>query len=118
MSTQDFRFQLNAVSLGLISAGFLATYLLLSVLLDPCRSIPGPFIARFTKLWTLYQVFKGDYEVTAAKLHRKYGPIVRVQPGQYIVHDVATAKAMFQVSGPVWVKVRTHEKNQSAGWDI
>ena len=107
MSIQDLQFPLNAVSVGLISVGLLATYLILSVFLDPCRSVPGPFITRFTNLWNVYHVFRGDYEVTANELHSKYGPIVRVQPGQYIVHDVATAKAMLQVSGPVWVKVYT-----------
>lgn len=51
------------------------------------RSIPGPTIAAYTGLWRLVDVWKGDAHHTAIKLHRKYGPLVRVGPNHVSVGD-------------------------------
>ena len=40
---------------------------------DPLRSVPGPFWARFTRLWYLNEVAKGHFEKTDIRLHKKYG---------------------------------------------
>lgn len=40
---------------------------------DPLINIPGPFWARYTRLWQFWQYTKGDYEKTAIKLHARYG---------------------------------------------
>jgi hypothetical protein len=40
---------------------------------DPLSSVPGPFVARLTRLWELVQVRKGAFETTNIELHRKYG---------------------------------------------
>jgi hypothetical protein len=37
------------------------------------RSVPGPFVASFTRLWKLRQMFRGDMHLTDIALHRKYG---------------------------------------------
>jgi len=44
-----------------------------SCLTSPLRSIPGPFLARFTKLWYLWRVYNGHFEQENITLHRKYG---------------------------------------------
>lgn len=44
-----------------------------SCLTSPLHSIPGPFIARFTKLWYLWRVYNGHFEQENIELHRKYG---------------------------------------------
>lgn len=44
-----------------------------SCLTSPLRSIPGPFLARFTKLWYLWRVYNGHFEQENIALHRKYG---------------------------------------------
>lgn len=51
------------------------------------RSIPGPSLAKFTRLWKLHSVWKGDHHVTAIELHRKYGPLVRIGPKHISVGD-------------------------------
>lgn len=51
------------------------------------RSIPGPLVAKCTRLWKLYSVWKGDHHVTAIELHRKYGPLVRIGPKHISVGD-------------------------------
>ncbi|SMR48834.1 unnamed protein product [Zymoseptoria tritici ST99CH_1E4] len=65
------------------------------VISDPLRSIPGPLLARFTRLWELYQVIKGDFEKTNIRLHRKYGPVVRLAPGRYSVNDESALKVIY-----------------------
>ena len=44
-----------------------------SCLTSPLRTIPGPFPARFTKLWYLWCVYNGHFEQENIALHRKYG---------------------------------------------
>ena len=44
-----------------------------SCLTSPLRSIPGPFFARFTKLWYLWRVYNSHFEQENIELHRKYG---------------------------------------------
>jgi hypothetical protein len=40
---------------------------------DPLRDIPGPFLARFTRLWLLRQYVKGKFQKTNLQLHEQYG---------------------------------------------
>ena len=40
---------------------------------SPLRSVPGPFVARFTDLWYLKQVQDGCFEKVNRELHKKYG---------------------------------------------
>lgn len=42
-------------------------------LLSPASRVPGPLLARFTRLWELNAVHRGDFERTNLKLHEKYG---------------------------------------------
>lgn len=43
-------------------------------------SVPGPLLAKFTDLWRLLMVKRGDSHDTYLALHEKYGDIVRVGP--------------------------------------
>lgn len=60
-------------------------------LLSPTRHIPGPFLARFTRLWYFNVFSKGDFEQQIRKLHQRYAkkgdgyyaPVVRVGPNLY-----------------------------------
>ncbi|KAF4967126.1 hypothetical protein FSARC_5287 [Fusarium sarcochroum] len=47
---------------------------------SPLRKYPGPFLARFTRLWYMYQVYTGNSHLVLERLHKKYGPIVRIGP--------------------------------------
>ncbi|RHZ65482.1 cytochrome P450 [Aspergillus thermomutatus] len=49
--------------------------------------IPGPAIAKWTRLWKLHSVWKGDHHNTAIDLHRKHGPLVRIGPKHISVGD-------------------------------
>ncbi len=49
------------------------SYCLYCLARDPLRSVPGPLWARFTQLWYLAAVHKGDFELQNIKLHREHG---------------------------------------------
>ncbi|KAH6723524.1 cytochrome protein [Leptodontidium sp. MPI-SDFR-AT-0119] len=61
------------------------------------RKVPGPILARFTRLWEVYHVWKGDLHLMYVDLHAKYGPVVRTGPNRYSVvraDDVAVIYAL------------------------
>ena len=41
---------------------------------------PGPWLAKFTKLWLRFNVKTNQHQHHLLKLHRKYGPVVRIGP--------------------------------------
>jgi hypothetical protein len=68
------------------AGGFSATWLVLlgiipvlvawrvgKALCSPLRSVPGPFLARFTRLWYLKNVWSGKFEQVNIDLHKRYG---------------------------------------------
>jgi hypothetical protein len=68
----------------------LLVYSLLHNRLRPgLKDIPGPRIAAYTKLWRLYDVYRGDAHTTAVALHKKYGPVVRIGPKHVSLSDPA-----------------------------
>lgn len=100
--------ELLSLPLGNILFLGASLYVLFSLvlwLIDPLRSVPGPLLARFTRLWYLYQIYKGDFERTNIDLHKKYGSVVRIAPNEYSIDDVGAAKVIYG-HGNAFVKVR------------
>ncbi|CAH0015648.1 unnamed protein product [Clonostachys rhizophaga] len=62
----------KAELISAFTVGLLAFYLDLARS-NPLGDIPGPFLARFTKLWLAKQYCAGHYEQTNITLHEKYG---------------------------------------------
>lgn len=52
---------------------------------SPERTIPGPWLARFSRLWYFLHVRSGEFHHDNVALHAKYGPIVRVGPNLYSI---------------------------------
>lgn len=44
------------------------------------KHIPAPFPAQFSNWWLLLVARRGDRYDTVDKLHKKLGPVVRIQP--------------------------------------
>ena len=44
-----------------------------TALFSPASRIPGPLLARFTRVWELNALHRGNFERTNVKLHEKYG---------------------------------------------
>ncbi|KAF2859127.1 putative P450 monooxygenase [Piedraia hortae CBS 480.64] len=51
------------------------------------RDIPGPFLAKLTNLWYMYECRRCRRYQTVYDLHQKHGKFVRVQPNQISVAD-------------------------------
>ncbi|KAK4224533.1 benzoate 4-monooxygenase [Podospora fimiseda] len=51
------------------------------------RSIPAPFPAQFTNWWLLLVSRRGDRALTVDALHKKHGPVVRLQPNHVSIND-------------------------------
>ena len=62
---------------------------------SPLRSIPGPFIARFTKFWYFHRVWRGQFEKDNLALHQKYGKVVRLGPSIYSFNDTEAVKLIY-----------------------
>ena len=60
---------------------------ILSVFAPGLRSIPGPFLARFSRLWNLRMVATGQCHLKLVEAHEKYGSIVRTGPWHVSVAD-------------------------------
>lgn len=57
--------------------------------------IPGPALAKVTRLWKLHSVWKGDHHHTEIKLHQKHGPLVRIGPRHVSVADPAAIPVIY-----------------------
>ncbi|KAI1802625.1 putative benzoate 4-monooxygenase cytochrome P450 [Daldinia bambusicola] len=51
------------------------------------RGVPAPFPAQFTNLWLLYTCRRGKRYLVVDEVHKKLGPVVRIQPNHVSVAD-------------------------------
>ncbi|KAL4933173.1 cytochrome P450 [Aspergillus undulatus] len=58
-------------------------------------SIPGPFWSRFTRLWYFRRLWNGHFEEDNIRLHKQYGPVVRISPDHYSINDRAAVKTIY-----------------------
>ncbi|KAB5550751.1 cytochrome P450 [Coniochaeta sp. 2T2.1] len=67
----------------------------LRILVSPLRSVPGPFLARFTDGWYLWRVSRGQFEKDNLALHARYGPVVRYGPNRYSISDIEASRIIY-----------------------
>ena len=93
LSTQLLAMLLPTATVGpfflLVLFLLIAVPLLVNYFTPGLRSIPGPFLARFSNLWRFIDACKGHHERTIVKVHQKYGPVVRIGPNVVSVADPA-----------------------------
>jgi len=68
------------------------------------RHIPGPFAAKFTNLYRLYDVFKGHNHASLVSLHRQYGDNVRIGPRVVSIRNLRDVNKVYAIKGG-YVKV-------------
>jgi hypothetical protein len=86
--------------LPLVFALLTLSYYLLTKATNPAlRSIPGPSLAAYTKLWRLYDVYKGRSHLTAIALHAKHGKLVRIAPNVISISDPEEIPKIYGVKG-------------------
>ncbi|CCM04655.1 uncharacterized protein FIBRA_06839 [Fibroporia radiculosa] len=97
---------------GLVAYSTFYVSLLLSILvyrispLHPLWSYPGPVLCKISKLWLVYVASDGKLHMYYYKVHKKYGPIVRIGPNELSVVDTALLPSILgsdgMPKGPLW----------------
>jgi cytochrome P450 len=90
-----FRYLLLAAAVVL--AVQLARFIYTS-LASPLRSVPGPILARFTRLYYFWRCSLGRWEHDEIALHKKYGPVVRVGPNMYSIDHPEVVKKVYGIN--------------------
>jgi hypothetical protein len=62
------------------------------------RSIPGPFLAKFSPFYRLLKLSKGDAPVYYRQLHAKYGHIVRTGPNTVDISDPKAVPIIYGIN--------------------
>ncbi|KAJ7137813.1 cytochrome P450 [Mycena epipterygia] len=65
----------------------------------PLAHIPGPTVAKITKLWGVWVSFRGDQHLTVKALHDIYGPFVRTGPNEISVIHIDAVKGVLGTGG-------------------
>ncbi|KIK57022.1 hypothetical protein GYMLUDRAFT_46634 [Collybiopsis luxurians FD-317 M1] len=63
----------------------------------PLAEVPGPWLARVTKLWSFYIATTGDLQRVMKQWHDKYGPTIRTGPNEV---SFIGSEAIASVYGP------------------
>ncbi|KAF2861829.1 cytochrome P450 [Piedraia hortae CBS 480.64] len=86
------------LSVGLLSIALVDLvlgYILYQNTWHPLASVPGPFLARLTRLWLVKHSWDGDMHTTMIELHKKYGNLVRTGPNEVSVCELAAVKQIY-----------------------
>ena len=66
----------------------------------PLAKVPGPFLPAVTKLYQSY--YNGRYYLQIEKLHKLYGPIVRITPDEVHLSDVDNYDRIYYMGTKYW----------------
>ncbi|KAL4867376.1 hypothetical protein BDV12DRAFT_171558 [Aspergillus spectabilis] len=79
------------VTIIIVLLGALLSRCLYRLYYHPLSKVPGPKVAACTSLWLAYHTFVGDECTVIFKLHKEYGPVLRVAPNDV---DIASGDAI------------------------
>lgn len=86
----------------LVLSPWTALALLVAVYLYPflvthkaIRHIPGPPLARISNLWLLMTARKGKRYELVDEAHKRYGPVMRIQPNHVSVNDDSAINVIY-----------------------
>lgn len=83
-----------------------------NVFLHPLRRYPGPWFARASRLYYAYHLWGGTYCSNMIKLHKKYGPVLRIAPDEL---SYASAQAWQDIYGQTFAN-RTADLEKDRSW--
>jgi hypothetical protein len=90
----------------LVAAAFALVHIVYNTAFHPLGKIPGPRLARVTGLWRTSRYFRGSWLDDIVKLHRTYGPVVRIAPNEVSFVDELALRELYGHGKPS-VKVRS-----------
>lgn len=65
------------------------------IFFSPIRHVPGPFLAKFTRLWHIYTILAGKQNLKLVELHKKHGHFVRISHDEVSVSHPNAIKALY-----------------------
>jgi hypothetical protein len=63
--------------------------------LHPLHKIPGPVLARFSRIWKNIRYFRSTWHDDVLELHEKYGPVVRIAPNEVSFVDAKALSILY-----------------------
>lgn len=92
-----------------IAAFFLCGYSVIRGLLSPLSTIPGPWYTRFTSWWIIYQEFTANRRESIHRLHKIYGPVVRLGPNEVSFTSSNAIKEIYASGGSGYDKTEYYD---------
>lgn len=80
-------------------AALLISIAIYRVFFHPLANVPGPLLAKLSSLWLLSKTYTGVEASTLQRLHRKYGPVLRIAPNEVDIADGAALQAIYVEKG-------------------
>lgn len=80
------------------------------------RKIPGPFISRFTLLPLKFQVLSGRRSKYIHELHQRYGPYVRIAPGEISTSSIEAHRQIHRM-GTEFIKAPWYQGQSPTQYD-
>ena len=87
-----------------LAGGLLVLRLVVAYVSSPLRSIPGPFLAKFTDAWRALDYWQTTQIQSHQELHARHGPAVRIGPNMVSLSDPSLLKKIYDTRGN-YVKV-------------
>lgn len=85
-----------------------------SALRPGLRSLPGPAVARWTRLYRFFLFADGHGPQKLLRLHEKYGSIIRIGPNHVYISDPKALPIVYPYSGRYakvrWPKARARQQ--------
>ncbi|KAK5054410.1 hypothetical protein LTR84_001300 [Exophiala bonariae] len=73
----------------------LTSFVVYRLYFHPLAHVPGPLLAKWSGWWRNYRYFRGTWHDDILKVHRNYGPIVRIAPNELSVVDAQITKQLY-----------------------
>ncbi|KAI5922367.1 pisatin demethylase [Camillea tinctor] len=81
-----------------ILTAFILARLLRNKFRNGLSNLPGPTLASWSRLWVVFDVYKGKHMDTMMSLHKKHGPVVRIGPNKVSIAESAAIKVIYAPS--------------------
>ncbi|KAG9502116.1 hypothetical protein J7337_007832 [Fusarium musae] len=93
------------LSVSILAGGVAATtvlcigYVVYNIFLHPLRNFPGPLLCRASPLYRHYKFLRGELLFETERLHKQYGPVVRIRPNELSFIDPEAWRDIYVAHG-------------------
>jgi cytochrome P450 len=89
------------VTIPLVTIAYAVCVIIYRLYFHPLAKFPGPKVAAFTYLYEYYYdgIKKGAYTSEIAEMHKKYGPVVRINPIELHCNNPAWIDQIYAAGG-------------------